>query len=79
MRHPMTWRATTTRPWLKTLTADDMARESAAISAHILQTLSVFKSEGDGPVKLGLYVHCAKLREAGPGRHSVLVHLVLPT
>jgi hypothetical protein len=72
------------RAALKSLTADAMATQNAAITAHILQAVHLFNDEknantkgghgggggggggeGEAPavIKLGLYVHCAKLLE----------------
>ena len=62
---------------LKALTEDEMASQSATITSHIVNTLPLFfmdkdtgsaaatmtTASGDAVVKLGLYVHCAKLRE----------------
>ena len=70
------------RAALKTLTEEEMARQSEAIAAHIVHTLPLFNNNKDATtttaagattdattttggvtVKLGMYVHCAKLRE----------------
>ena len=44
-----------------------MSAESTAICASLLSTLQIFKETSDAcaqrPLRLGLYVHCAKLRE----------------
>jgi 5-formyltetrahydrofolate cyclo-ligase len=54
---------------LRALTSEDMASQSAAIARHLLAELSCFdldaasRSTTVRPVRLGLYVHCAKLRE----------------
>ena len=53
------------RAALKELTEEQMSTESAQICAGLLSTLQIFTTENPGgrPVRLGLYVHCAKLRE----------------
>ena len=53
---------------LRRLSDDDMASQSAAISRHVLASLSAFapdetRAPDAPPLRLGLYVHCAKLRE----------------
>jgi 5-formyltetrahydrofolate cyclo-ligase len=55
---------------LKALTSEEMASQSAAIATHLLAQLSCFepdaartRSATDRPLRLGLYVHCARLRE----------------
>ena len=55
------------RAALKELTEEQMRTESAQICAGLLSTLQIFTTENPArtgrPVRLGLYVHCAKLRE----------------
>ena len=55
------------RAALKELTETQMSAESTAICASLLSTLQIFKETSDAcvqrPLRLGLYVHCAKLRE----------------
>ena len=55
------------RAALKELTEAQMSAESTAICASLLSTLQIFKETSDAcvqrPLRLGLYVHCAKLRE----------------
>ena len=56
------------RAALKELTEEQMGTESAQICAGLLSTLQIFTTENPvtttgRPVRLGLYVHCAKLRE----------------
>lgn len=55
------------RAALKELTEEQMGTESAQICAGLLSTLQIFATENPAttgrPVRLGLYVHCAKLRE----------------
>lgn len=53
---------------LRRLSDEDMASQSAAISRHVLASLAVFapdetRAPDARPLRLGLYVHCAKLRE----------------
>ena len=55
---------------LKALTPEEMASQSAAIAAHLLAQLACFdpdaartRSATDRPLRLGLYVHCSRLRE----------------
>ena len=55
---------------LKALTQEEMASQSAAIAAHLLAQLACFdpdaartRSATDRPLRLGLYVHCSRLRE----------------
>ena len=54
---------------LKALTSEEMASQSAAIATHLLAQLSCFdldaartRAATDRPLRLGLYVHCARLR-----------------
>lgn len=55
------------RAALKELTEEQMSTESAQICEALLSTLQIFATENPPergrPVRLGLYVHCAKLRE----------------
>ena len=63
------------RQALRALTEEDMRAESASITAHILDAVRVFRGPTDASatsagdktaaetVRLGLYVHCARLRE----------------
>ena len=57
----------TVKAALRGLTPEAMSAESAAIARHLLSSLSCFDESRakptDRPTRLGLYVHCAKLRE----------------
>ena len=56
------------RAALRAMSEEEMASQSAAIGRAVVETLAAFRAPAASataarPVRLGLYVHCAKLRE----------------